>query len=92
MDEFTDRLYNIIDFSEDSITVTTYERGTGEEFASFTLEKDDNYSAPEIGFFRKLIGRLLGAIGTIYAVFNNIGRYSDLKEDGFNVDFFETVF
>ena len=92
MDEFTDRLYNIIDFSEDSITVTTYERGSGEKFAGFTLEKDDNYSAPEIGFFRKLIGRLLGAIGTIYAVFNNIGRYSDLKEDGFNVDFFETVF
>lgn len=92
MDEFTDRLYNIIDFSENSITVTTYERGTGEEFASFTLEKDDNYSAPEIGFFRKLIGKLLGAIGTVYAVFNNIGRYSDLKEDGFNVDFFETVF
>ena len=92
MDEFTDRLYNIIDFSEDAITVTTYERGSDEEFASFTLTKDDDYKAPEISFFRKLIGRILGAFGTIYAVFNNIGRYSDLTEDGFNVDFFETVF
>lgn len=92
MKEFNEKLYNIIDFSEDSITVTTYERGKAEEFASFTLTKDDEYKAPEISFFRKLIGKILGAFGTIYAVFNNIGRYSDLTEDGFNVDFFETVF
>lgn len=92
MDDFTDSLYNIIDFSEDSITVTTYERGEDEAFAGFTLTKDDDYKAPGVGFFRKLIGKILGAIGTIYAMFNNIGRYSDLKEDGFNVNFFETIF
>ncbi len=92
MDEFTDKLYNIIDFSEDAITVTTYERGENEEFASFTLTKDEDYDAPEIGFFRKLFGKFVAAIGTIYAIFNNIGRYHDLTEDGFNVGFFETVF
>lgn len=92
MDEYSDRLYNIIDFTDSSITVTTYERGEDEEFVSFTLTKDDDFDAPEIGFFRKLLGKFLGAIGTIYAVFNNIGRYHDLTEDGFNVDFFETVF
>lgn len=92
MEDFSDRLYNIIDFSEDSITVTTYERGEKEAFASFTLTKDDDFEAPGVGFFRRLIGKILGAIGTIYAMFNNIGRYSDLKEDGFNVNFFETVF
>ncbi len=92
MDETTDKLYNIIDFSKDAITVTTYERGTSEEFASFTLTKDDDFNAPEISFFRKLVGKILGAIGTVYAVFNNIGRYSDLKEDGFNVDLLETIF
>lgn len=92
MDEFTDKLYNIIDFSENAITVTTYERGEDEEFASFTLTKDEDYDAPEIGFFRKLFGKFVAAIGTIYAIFNNIGRYHDLIEDGFNVGFFETVF
>lgn len=92
MEDYADKLYNIIDFSEDAITVTTYERGENEEFVSFTLTKDDDFAAPEIGFFRKLVGKLLGAIGTVYAFFNNIGRYSDLTEDGFNVDFFETVF
>ncbi len=91
MEDFNDKLYNIIDFSEDAIKVTSYERGEG-EFASFTLTKDDDFDAPEISFFRKLIGQLLGAFGTIYAFFNNIGRYHDLTEDGFNVDFFETVF
>lgn len=92
MDEFTDKLYNIIDFSDEAITVTTYERGSDDIFASFTLTKDDDFEAAEISFFRKLWGKFVAFIGTIYAVFNNIGRYSDLKEDGFNVDFFETVF
>ncbi len=92
MDHYGDRLYNIIDFSEEAIAVTTYERGEDEPYASFTLTKDDDYTASGITYFRRLVGRLLSGIGTIYAVFNNIGRYSDLTEDGFNVDFFETVF
>ncbi len=92
MDHYGDRLYNIIDFSEEAIAVTTYERGEDEAYASFTLTKDDDYTAPGITYFRRLVGRLLSGIGTIVAVFNNIGRYSDLTEDGFNVDFFETVF
>ncbi len=92
MEHYADKLYNIIDFSHDSITVTTYERGENEEFVSFTLTKDDDFEASEINWFRKMFGKFVAAIGTIYAVFNNIGRYSDLTEDGFNVDFFETVF
>ncbi len=92
MEEYADKLYNIIDFSSEAITVTTYERGNDEEFVSFTLTKDDDFSGREISPFRVLIGKIFGVIGTIYAVFNNIGRYSDLTEDGFNVDFFETIF
>lgn len=92
MDNYADKLYSVIDFSEDAITVTTYERGESEAFASFTLTKDDDFEAPEISFFRKLFGKFTGVIGMIYAFFNNIGRYSDLIEDGFNVDFFETIF
>ncbi len=92
MDGYADKLYTIIDFSSEAIAVTTYERGSGEEFAGFTLTKDDDFEAPGINFFRKLFGMFTGAIGTVYAVFNNIGRYHDLTEDGFNVDFFETIF
>ena len=39
-----------------------------------------------------MFNNLVRKIGTIYALFNNIGRYSDLKEDGFDVDFFACVF
>ena len=30
-------------------------------------------------------------VGTVYGLFNNIGVYSDLKEDGYDVDFFDIV-
>lgn len=92
MEDYSDRLYNIIDFSADAITVSTYERGEDEAYVSFTLTKDDDFTGVAISPLRVIIGKILGAIGTIYAIFNNIGRYSDLTEDGFNVDFFETIF
>ncbi len=92
MDEHTDRLYNIIDFSSDAITVTTYEVGSDEVHANFTLTKTEDFDAPSFSFFRKLFAKLVNFIGTIYAVFNNIGVFSDLKEDGFDVPFIEVVF
>ncbi len=92
MEDYSDRLYSIIDFSAAAITVTTYERGEDDAYVSFTLTKDDDFEGVAISPIRVIIGKLLGAIGTIYSIFNNIGRYSDLTEDGFNVDFFETIF
>ncbi|MBE6813068.1 MAG: hypothetical protein E7523_09325 [Ruminococcaceae bacterium] len=92
MDEHTDRLYNIIDFSSDAITVTTYEVGSDEVHANFTLTKTEEYDAPSFSFFRKLFAKLVNFIGTIYAVFNNMGVYSDLKEDGYDVPFFDVIF
>lgn len=92
MDEYTDRLYNIIDFSSDAITVKTYEVGEKEEFVSFTLTKTDDYNAPKLNLFRKLFSKLVNFIGSVYAVFNNIGKYSDFKEDGYDVKFGEVIF
>lgn len=92
MDEYTDRLYSIVDFASDSITVTTYEVGSDEVHATFTLTKTQDYEAPSFNIFRKLFAKLVNFIGTIYAVFNNMGVYSDLKEDGYDVPFFDVVF
>ncbi len=92
MDKYTDRLYNIIDFSSDAITVTTYEVGSDEVHANFTLTKTEDYEAPAFSFFRKLFAKLVNFIGSVYAVFNNIGVFSDLKEDGFDVPFFGAIF
>ncbi len=92
MDEYSERLYNIIDFSEDAITVTTYEKGVAEAHASFTLAKTDDYDAPEISFFRKSFGRFAAAIGTVYAFFNNFTKYFDLADNGYELDLFEVIF
>ncbi len=92
MDEYTDRLYNIIDFSSDAITVTTYEVGAEDAFVSFSITKTDDYEAPQFSIFRKIFSKLVNFIGTVYAVFNNIGKYSDLKEDGYEIDFGEAIF
>lgn len=92
MEKYTDRLYNIIDFSADAITVSTYEMNGEEVVHSFTLTKTDDYTAPQISIFRKLFSRFVNLIGTIYAVFNNIGVFSDLKEDGFDVALKDVVF
>lgn len=92
MDEYTDRLYNIIDFSSDAITVTTYEVGSDEVHANFTLTKTEDYEAPSFSFLRKLFSKLVNFIGSVYAVFNNIGRYSDYTEDGYDVPFIDVLF
>ena len=92
MDEYADRLYSVIDFSSDAITVTTYEVGVEEEHVSFTLTKTDDYEEPSFSFFRRLFARLVNFIGSVYAVFNNIGNYSDLKEDGYDIKLGDVIF
>lgn len=83
-------IYNVLDFTEDSITVSSYYYGNDDAFNSYTItkteEQDDSFKFPSIfdGFVR--------FVGTIYAWFNNVGVYNDLKEDGIEVDFFEMVF
>ena len=93
MEDYSDRLYNIIDFSSEAITVTTYERGVDEEYVSFTLTKDDDYQPVKIGFFRKLGGILAGFLSNFYGIYCNSSRYFDLKEEGYTgVGYFEYVF
>ena len=92
MDKLTDSYYNIIDFSPEAITVTSYYLDSDEEYISFTLEKDDDYEPEKIGFFRKLGGILAAKLSTLYGIYVNADRYFELKEDGFEVGFFEFVF
>ena len=92
MDKLTDSYYNIIDFSPEAITVTSYYLDTDEKYMSFTLEKDDDYEPEKIGFFRKLGGILAAKLSTLYGIYVNADRYFELKEEGFEVGFFEFVF
>ncbi len=86
-----EKIYNILDFSEDKITVKSYTLESNELFASYVIEKTtDNGGHPEKR--TPIYSGVVRFIGTVYALFNNIGVYSDLKEDGYDVGFFETVF
>ena len=92
LDENTSRvLYNIITFTDDEIDVTTYDYDENAEFASFTIKKDDDFTAPKISFFRKLFGFITSAIGTVYTFFCNITQYNKLTEDGYDLDFFRVL-
>ncbi len=86
-----EKIYNIIDFKDDSITVKSYTLESNEMFASYTIEK----TSDEGGHPNKLLDfyqPIVRFIGTIYAFFNNIGVYSDLTEDGIDIGFFEAIF
>ncbi len=86
--------YNILTCNNDSITVESYEVGADKAFNSFTITKttDDGGHEYKESYFASLFNNLVRKIGSIYAIFNNIGRYSDLKEDGFDVNFFDCLF
>lgn len=84
--------YNILDFTEDSITVNSYEYGTDAPFNSFTITKTTNDGGhKETGALQSMFNSFVRTIGKIYALFNNIGVYSDLKEDGYDVNFFDCI-
>lgn len=84
--------YNILDFTADSVTVNSYELGADEPFNSFTITKStDNGGHKQIGELQSMWNGFVRAISKIYAIFNNIGVYSDLKEDGYDVNFFDCI-
>ena len=86
-----EKIYNIIDFKDDSITVKSYTLESNEMFASYTIEKtskDGGHPDKMTAFYQPIVR----FIGTIYAFFNNIGVYSNLKEDGIDIGFFEAIF
>ncbi len=92
MNKLTDSYYNILDFSQNKLKITTYYLDTNEEYISFTLEKDDDFEPEKIGFFRKLGGILAAGLSTVYGIYVNADRYFDLKKNGYKAPFFEFVF
>ena len=86
-----DKIYNLIDFTEETLTVKSYVIESNVCFSSFTIEKSDA-DGGHSDKMPALYNFIIRFIGSVYAVFNNIGVYSDLKEDGFEVNFFEVLF
>ena len=89
--EENDTIYNIIDFSEDSIKVSSYGVETGSCFNTITIEKtsQDGGHPDKCGDFYDPLVRF---IGMIVALFGNIGVYSDLKKKmGIKLPFFDAI-
>lgn len=84
-------IYNVLDFTEDSITVSSYYQGNAEPFNSYSIvktSKDGGHPDKMTPIYNPIVR----FIGTVYAIFNNIGVYSDLKDNGYEVNFFELLF
>lgn len=78
--------YNILDFTADSITVSSYEPGEDSPFNTFTIKKtSDNGGHEETGFFTSIKNGFVRFAGAIYTIFNNFSICSDLKEKGYDV-------
>ena len=86
------QIYNIIDFTEESITVSSYYQGDEAPFNSYTIKKTTNDGGHPKQLIPSAFNGIIRFFGTVYSFFNNIGVYSGLKEDGIEIDFFECVF
>ncbi len=86
------QIYNVLDFTEETITVSSYYQGNDTPFNSYTIKKTTNEGGHPKQLLPSIFDGFVRFVGTIYAWFNNIGVYNTLKEDGIEVDFFECVF
>ncbi len=85
-------IYNVLDFTSGSITVSSYYQGRDEAFNSFTIEKGTAQGGHP-NALPPIYNSFIRFVGTVYALFNNIGVYNDLKEDGIVIDsLFEAIF
>lgn len=85
-------IYNVLDFSEDSIVIKSYYDGENTPFNTFTISKTSQQGGhPK--YIMNPLNNFARFIGGIYAIFNNIGINSDLKKKyGIKIPFFEGLF
>lgn len=89
--ETQDVIYNLLDFTDSSLTIRSYTLDGGELFNEFTICK----TSAEGGHVFKSAqwyAPFVRVIGLIYAFFNNVGKYFDYRELGMDVGFFAFVF
>ncbi len=88
----TDRIYNLIDFSEDSIVIRSYTVESDSEIGSITIEKTANEGGHTYKTPAKWYYPLIDVISFLAGFFNNIGRYYDNTQLGFDIPLFEGLF
>ncbi len=85
-------IYNLIDFTEDSITIKSYTVESDEQIGSITIEKTTNEGGHTYKTPAKWYYPLIDVISFIAGFINNIGRYYDNTQLGFDIPLFEGLF
>ncbi len=85
-------IYNVLDFTENTITVSSYYQGEDEAFNSYSITKTSNDGGHPNAKLRSPFDIIVRCVGTVYAWFNNIGVYNDLKDSGYNLKLSDFVF
>ena len=87
-----EKIYNLIDFSEHSIVINSYTVESNEKIGNITIEKTNNEGGHVYKTPSKLYYPVVEVISFIAGFFNNIGRYYDNTQLGFNIPLFEGLF
>ena len=87
-----EKIYNLIDFSEDSIVINSYVLESDEKIGSLTIEKTTDEGGHTYKTPAKWYYPLIDVISFIAGFINNIGRYYDNIQLGFKIPLFEGLF
>lgn len=87
-----EKIYNLIDFNEDSIVIKSYTVESDEEIGNITIEKTTDEGGHTYKTPAKWYYPLIDVISFIVGIFNNIGVYADNTELGFDIPLFEGIF
>lgn len=87
-----DTIYNLIDFTNEAIVIRSYTVEDGEEIGSITIEKTSNEGGHTYKTPAKWYYPIIDVISFIAGFFNNIGRYYDNTQLGFDIPLFEGLF
>lgn len=83
-----DQIYNLLDFTDDTLTIKSYTVDSDKSFYSLTIEKTSNEGGHKLLNSKPYI-KLLFFVTRIVNVINNIDMYEKYKEQGFDVSVFE---
>ncbi len=87
-----EKIYNLIDFNEDSIVINSFTLESNEKIGSLTIEKTTDEGGHVYKTPAKWYYPLVEAISFIVGFFNNIGRYYDNTQLGYDIPLFEGLF
>ncbi len=87
----TEMIYNLLEFSEDSIVIKSYTVESDKLINTFTINKTDKDGGHKYISPLSFLDPLVHFITRIVNIVNNIGMYSDYKKQGHQVPFFEGI-